>query len=52
MAKRQLRRTRWCSVQIEMAAGADTVPPFPAAGAVEALPVLLAPEKDQTVDPH
>jgi hypothetical protein len=36
-----------------MAAGAEIVivRPFPAAGDVEVLPVLLATEKDRTVDP-
>jgi hypothetical protein len=38
-------------LQIEMAAGTETLPPFPAAGDVEMLPVLLATEKDQTMDP-
>jgi hypothetical protein len=38
-------------VHIEMAAGADTVPLLPAAGDVEVLPMLLATEKDRTVDP-
>jgi hypothetical protein len=38
-------------LQIEMAAGAETVPSLPATGDVEVFPVLLATEKDQTVDP-